>query len=168
MLEALATAVLLGGINTLADFASVELKLRAHPLYLAARVILVCYAVGAVVGMRAKQLIIGTVSGLIIGAIVGGTYSFLAPVLGAAGLVVAWAIFWICFALLQTLLHGDSGAATAVFQGALAAAFSGAAFFGLAAFGSDATSKDANYLRLLATWSGTFLPGLIVLFWRRA
>jgi len=37
MLEALATAFLVGVINTLADYISVELKLQSKPIYLFAR-----------------------------------------------------------------------------------------------------------------------------------
>ena len=36
MIEALAAALLLGGINTLADFASAELELEARPIYVSA------------------------------------------------------------------------------------------------------------------------------------
>ena len=85
MIEALAAALLLGGINTLADFASAELKLEARPIYVLVRVVLICYCVGGIVGARARQLLMGTVAGLMIGALVAAVYYLLAPSLGWVG-----------------------------------------------------------------------------------
>ena len=43
MLEAFAAALLLGGINTIADYVALELKLQSKPIYVFARVALICY-----------------------------------------------------------------------------------------------------------------------------
>ena len=82
MIEALAAALLLGGINTIADFVSAELKPEARPIYVLARVVLICYCVGGIVGARARQLMMGTVGGLMIGAFVSAVYYLLAPQVG--------------------------------------------------------------------------------------
>ena len=96
MIEALAAALLLGGINTIADFVSSEMRLQAKPIYAFARIALICYCVGGIVGARAKQLMIGTIGGVMIGALVGGAYYFLAPSIGQqAALGVAWGLFWV-------------------------------------------------------------------------
>src|SRR3954467_14104228 len=49
MLEALAAALLVGVINTLGDYISVELKLEAKPIYVFARIALTCYCGGPIV-----------------------------------------------------------------------------------------------------------------------
>src|SRR4029453_4111840 len=99
MIEALAAALLLGGINTIADFASTELKLEARPIYVLVRVVLICYCIGGIVGARARQLLMGTVAGLMIGALVSAVYYLLAPSLGWGALAAAWSVFWLAFSL---------------------------------------------------------------------
>ena len=79
MLEALAAALLLGGINTIADYLALELKLQSKPIYVFARIALICYCVGGIVGARARQLMMGMVGGLMIGALVSAAYYLIAP-----------------------------------------------------------------------------------------
>jgi hypothetical protein len=167
MLEALAAAILLGGINTIADVVSSEFKLGARPIYLFARIALICYCVGGVVGARARQLMMGTVGGLMIGSIVAGAYYLLAEPFGWGALAVAWTLFWLSFSLLDALLHGGSGFGGAVVQGAAAALLSGVFFYAIASVWTDPPGTDPNLLRVLVSWSAAFLPGFIVLFWRR-
>ena len=121
MLEALAAALLVGLINTLADYISVELKLQAKPIYLFARIALTCYAVGGIVGARARQLMMGMVGGLMIGAFVSAAYYMLAPSGGSTALVVAWLVFWVGFSLLEALLQGGTGVVGGLLQGVAAA-----------------------------------------------
>ena len=97
MLEALAAALLVGLINTLADYISVELKLQSKPIYVFARIALTCYCVGGIVGARARQFMMGTVGGLMIGAFVSGAYYLLAPSAETMALIVAWLLFWVGF-----------------------------------------------------------------------
>ena len=167
MLEALASALLLGGINTIADVVSSELKLGARPIYIFARVVLSCYCVGGIVGARARQLMMGTVGGLMIGSLVAAVYYLLSPVLGWTGLAIAWTLFWVGFSLLDALLHGGSSIAGALLQGAAAATLAGVFFYAISNVWPEMSSGDPNLLRALLSWSAAFLPGFIVLFWRR-
>ncbi len=166
MIEALAAALLLGGINTIADFASAELKLAARPVYVLARVVLICYVVGGVVGARARQLLMGTVAGLMIGALVTAVHYLLAPSLGWAAVAVAWSVFWLAFSLLDALLHG--GTVTGALLQALAAMLlSGGFYYAFGNLWPHDRSSDPNLWRVLVWWSVSFFPGFVVLFWRK-
>jgi hypothetical protein len=166
MLEAFAAALLLGGINTIADFVSAELKLETRPIYVLVRVLLICYCVGGIVGARARQLMMGTVGGLMIGAVVSAVYYLLAPQFGWLGLALAWSAFWLGFSLLDALLQGGS-ALGAVLQGVGAALLSGGLYYGIGNIWPEKDSIDPSLWRALAWWSAAFFPGFIVLFWRR-
>jgi hypothetical protein len=167
MLEALAAALLLGGINTIADYVAIELKLQSRPIYVFARIALVCYCVGAIVGARARQLMMGMVGGLMIGALVSAAYYLLAPSVGWTALAVAWVLFWLGFSLLEALLQGGTSIALGLLQGAAAAALSAGFFYGISNIWMDPRSSDPNLWRVLVTWSAAFFPGFIVLFWRK-
>ena len=168
MLEALAAALLVGGINTIADALIAELKLDAKPIYVLGRAVLICYCVGAIVGARARQLMMGTVGGLLIGALVGLAHYLLVPVLGWAGLAVAWTLFWVSFSLLDTLVEGRSNVPLAALLGAGGAALSGVFFYALRNLWPEVSGGEPSLLRGMVSWSAAFLPGFIVLFWRKA
>ena len=167
MLEAIAAALLVGGINTIADAVVAELKLDAKPIYVLGRVMLICYCVGGIVGARARQLMMGTAGGLMIGVLVALTHYLLAPLLGWAGLATAWTLFWVSFSLLDALLEGRTGAGLAALQGAAGAALAGVFFYAMGNVWPEVSSREPSLLRGLVSWSAAFLPGFIVLFWRK-
>ena len=167
MLEAFAAALLLGGINTIADALSAELKLGARPIYIFARVLLICYCVGGIVGARARQLLMGTVGGLMIGALVAAVYYLLSPAAPWPALALAWTFFWVSFSLLDVLLDGGSSAGSAVLQGLAAAILAGALFYAIGNLWPEADAREPSLLRSTVSWSVAFFPGFLVLFWRR-
>ena len=166
MLEALAAALLVGVINTLADYISAELKLESKPIYLFARIALTCYCVGGIVGARARQLMMGTVGGLMIGAFVSAAYYLLAPSWESTALVVAWLVFWVGFSLLEALLQ-EGTIVNGLLQGVAAAALSAGFFYAISNVWAAPESRDPNIWRELVRWSAAFSPGLVILFWRR-
>jgi hypothetical protein len=167
MLEALAAALLLGGINTIADYIALELKLQSKPIYVFARIALICYCVGGIVGARARQLMMGMVGGLMIGALVSAAYYLLAPSVGWTALAVAWVLFWLGFSLLEAVLHGGTSVVNGLLQGAAAAALSAGFFYAISNVLIEPASRDPSLWRVLVTWSAAFFPGFVVLFWRR-
>jgi len=167
MLEALAAALLLGGINTIADYIALELKLQSKPIYVFARIALICYCVGGIVGARARQLMMGMVGGLTIGALVSAAYYLLAPSVGWTALAVAWVLFWLGFSLLEAVLHGGTRVVYGLIQGAAAAALSAGFFYAISNVLIEPASRDPSLWRVLVTWSAAFFPGFVVLFWRR-
>jgi len=148
MFEALAAALILGGINAIGDFVSAELRLTNRPIYMFARIALICYCVGGLVGARARQLLIGTIAGLAIGLLVAAAYHLLAPRVGWGGLAVAWALFWICFSLLDAVLQG--GAVEALVRGAIAVVLSGIVFYVITTMLVELRSSEPNLLRVFA------------------
>jgi hypothetical protein len=167
MLEAVAAALLLGGINTIADYIALELRLESKPIYVFARIALICYCVGGIVGARARQFMMGMVGGLMIGALVSAAYYLLAPSIGWSALAVAWVLFWLGFSLLEALLQGGTTIVIGLLQGAAAAALSAGFFYAISKIWMDPTSSDPNLWRVLVTWAAAFFPGFVVLFWRR-
>src|SRR4051812_14608169 len=168
MLEALAAALLVGVINTLGDYISVELKLQSKPIYVFARIALTCYCVGGIVGARARQLMMGTVGGLMIAAFVAAAYYLLAPSAESTALGVAWLVFWVGFSLLVALLQGGTGITGGLLQGVAAAALSAVFFYAISDFWAAPASRDPNIWRELVRWSAAFSPGLVILFWRQS
>ena len=166
MTEALATAVLLGGLNALIDFVSTELRFETRPLYLVGRVVLMCLCTGAIIGARARQLLIGVVTGILVGLLLGAGYHELTPTLGSMAFPLAWGVFWLAFCLLDTALNGGS-ALGAVLQGLAAAALSGLAFYALSIGLGKSWSGDMSHVRSMVMWTSVFAPGFVVLFWRR-
>ena len=166
MLEALAAAFLVGVINTLADYISVELKLQSKPIYLFARIALTCYCVGGILGARARQLMMGTMGGLMIGVFVSAAYYLLAPSWESTALVVAWFVFWVGFSLLEALLEGGTGIVNGLLQGVAAAALSAAFFYAISNVWAAPAARDPNIWRELVRWWAAFTPGLVILFWR--
>ncbi|MBW8860915.1 MAG: hypothetical protein JF601_00860 [Acidobacteria bacterium] len=165
MLEALAAALLVGVINTLADYISVELKLQAKPIYVFARIVLTCCCIAGIVGARARQLMMGTMGGLMIGAFVSAVYYLLAPSAETMALVLAWLIFWVSFSMLAALLQGGTIVA-GLLQGVAAAALSAVFFYTIPTVWPAPASSDPNIWREMVKWSVAFLPGLVILFWR--
>lgn len=167
MLEAIATAILLGGLNSLLDFATAELKLETRPIFVMARVILICVLVGTIIGARGRQILIGVVAGIGIGVFLGGAYHVLLPSIGWWSLALAWLLFWIFFGLLETLLQESKGVVLAILVSAGAALLSALVYYALGRIWGQPSSADPDYLRVLIIWSSAFFPGFIVLFWRR-
>ena len=167
-MDALAAALLLGGVNTLGDVAAAQLELTAQPLYPVARIMLACYIVGALTGAQSRQLLIGTLSGLLLGTLVAGVYAVLTPAAGSGAIWLAWALFWMGFATCEAVLRGEIGPASAAIQGAIAGTFAGVMFNAVGGAWTEPSPADPHILRTLAVWTGAFLPGFAALFWRRA
>ena len=165
MIEALVSAVLLGGVNTIADVATAALKLDTRPIYPFARTLLVCYIVGGLVGMRTKQLLIGSLSGLLIGTFIGPIHYVLAPSMGFGAVAIAWLLFWLAFALLEAVLGSSGGLGVALARGAAAAVLSGAVYMTVTGAWPEPAPRDPDLLRALAVWTAAFFPGFVALFW---
>jgi hypothetical protein len=74
VIEALAAALVLGGISTMFDVATAELELQGRPAYLLARTLAISICIGGIVGVRVRQMAIGVVSGLFPAALAAAIY----------------------------------------------------------------------------------------------
>ena len=81
MMDAFAGALALGGINTMGDVVAAQLKLGSQALYPVGRILLACYVVGGLIGLQSRQLMIGTLSGLMPERWIAGLYVELPPCL---------------------------------------------------------------------------------------
>jgi hypothetical protein len=168
MMDAFAGALALGGINTIGDVVAGQFKLGSQALYPVGRILLACYVVGGLIGLQSRQLMIGTLSGLMLGTLIAGVYVVLLPSLGTGALWLAWALFWIGFAGCEAVLRGEIGPASAVVQGVGAAVLSGVMCYAISGMWPEPTPSDPHIIRSLVLWTGTFVSGFVPLFWRRA
>jgi hypothetical protein len=168
MMDAFAGALVLGGINTIADVVAGQLRLGSQALYPVGRVLLACYCVGGLIGLQSRQLMIGTLSGLMLGTLIAGVYVVLLPSLGTGALWLAWAFFWLGFAGCEAVLRGEIGPTSAVVQGVGAAALSGMMWYAISRMWPESSPSDPHIIRSFVLWTGTFVSGFVPLFWRRA
>lgn len=167
MMEALAAAVVLGGVNAFGDYLTLAFELQARPAYAVVRACVIAYCIGGIVGMRARQIMLGAVCGVVIGLLVGVVYQALAPSNARAAAIVAAALFWVGFALLDVMLRGDSTAAGALVRGVLGAALCILFFYALTTAWPERPTREPNLIRLAIVWSGAFFPGFVVLFFQK-
>jgi hypothetical protein len=168
MMDALAAALVLGGVNTIGDVVAAQLGLGSRAIYPVGRIVLACYCVGGLIGLQSRQVLIGTLSGLMLGTLVAGVYLVLTPGLGAGATWLAWAIMWVGFAACEAVLRGEIGPTSAAVQGLAAAVVSGVIFYSLSGMWNESTPSDPHIIRGLVLWTGTFLSGFVPLYWRRA
>jgi hypothetical protein len=81
-------------------------------------------------------------------------------------MVPAWMLFWICFALLQHYFSPES-LQRAMGRGVVAAVLSGLAFYAISGIWTRPSPSGPDYLLPFASWAFAFLPGFLLLFWRR-
>jgi hypothetical protein len=167
MMEAVAAAAVLGGVNAFGDYITLAFELQARPAYAVIRACVIAYCIGGIVGIRAKQMMLGALCGLVIGLLVGVTYQLLAPSGAWTAAIVAAVLFWVAFALLDVLLRGDSTVPVSLARGILGAALCLLVFYTLTIGWPERPTREPNLIRLALVWSGAFFPGFLVLFFQK-
>ena len=168
MMEALAAAAVLGGVNAFGDYITLAYELQARPAYAVIRACVIAYCIGGIVGLRAKQIMLGALCGLIIGLFVGVVYQALLPSGAWTAAFVAAVLFWVGFGLLDVVLRGESTAAGALVRGILGAALCLLFFYTFTHAWPERPTREPNLIRLALIWSGAFFPGFVVLFFQKA
>ena len=164
MLQAIAGALILGGVMTLGDFVWAALSLRHRVAYGLAHGAATCLAVGAVVGWRAHRRATGAAAGVAVGVAAACLFYVLAPALRYGAMFPAWMFFWICFAILQVQLDRSRDYRSAVVRGLTAAILSGLAFYAISGIWTRHSPDGPNYARNFLSWTFAFLPGFLALF----
>jgi hypothetical protein len=167
MLHAVLAAVALGGVMTFGDWLWAALSIRHTVTAGILHGALMCLCLGAAIGLREGRLLTGVLSGPLIGVIAALTFYALAPSLRMSAMFPAWMLFWICFAFLQAWMQGGRSYGLATIVGVVAAVLSGLAFYSIAGIWTQHGPGRPNYAWHLVAWSFAFLPGFLVLFWRR-
>lgn len=168
LILAVAAALFLGAVMTVGDFLWAYFGIRHTIRAGLAHGALMCLCLGAVVAARAGRLAVGLAVGPVIGVLAAGAFYAMAPTLGWGAMLPAWMLFWICFALLQHYLRPET-LPRALGRGVVAAVLSGLAFYAISGIwtGRHDTSGPV-YLVHFLYWSFAFLPGFLVLFFRRS
>jgi hypothetical protein len=149
---------------TFGDFLWAAMRLRHRLLYGLVHGIVVCLAIGAVIGVRERRLVPGVIAGPIVGVLAAGSFYILAPMLRYSAMFPAWMLFWIAFALLQDWLRRDVQSRTALRRGLAAAALSGLAFYAISGIWTRPAPGGPNYLWHFVAWTFAFFPGFAALF----
>jgi hypothetical protein len=175
MIYAVVAAVVLGAVSTFGDYVWAALRLRHEMTYGLIHGAVICFCIGAVIGIRDRRLLPALIAGPVIGLIAAGAFYALAPWLRYSAMFPAWMLFWICFALLQEWLGSgrrsaapaaavSSSFGAAVARGLAAAVLSGLAFYAISGIWTRPSPGGPNYLRHFLSWSFAFLPGFVALF----
>lgn len=166
MLYALMAALALGAVSTFGDFVWDVLNLRHRMWYGLVHGAVICFSIGAVIGIRERRLAPALVAGPVVGLIAAGGFYLLAPWLGYSAMFPMWMLFWLCFALLQEWLGSGTrrGLRIAVLRGLAAAILSGLVFYAISGIWTRPSPGGPNYVRHYLSWSVAFLPGFLALF----
>jgi hypothetical protein len=119
------------------------------------------------VGARAREVMIGGLSGLLISVAVLASHQYLLQNGTGYQLYVPWFIFWVAFGLVDGLLNRDRKFYFAILQGFAAALAAGAAYYAFGSVWNHTSRIEATYLVTLIAWTTTFAPGFLILFWHR-
>jgi hypothetical protein len=167
MIEALAAAIVLGSITAFGDYVTLAFELQAKPAYAVIRACVIAYCIGGIVGLRAKQIMLGAVCGLVVGLLAGVAYQVLLPFGVWSAAAVSAALFWIGFGLIDVMLRGDTTVSGSLIRGIAGAALCLLFFYTLTSAWPEKPTREPNLIRLALIWSGAFFPGFVVLFFQK-
>ena len=167
ILSAVGAALLLGAVMTAGDFVWAYFRVRHSVWTGVAHGALMCLCIGAVLGARAGRPLPGLVAGPLIGIVAAAAFYAMASTFGWGAMLPAWMLFWILFALLQHWFAPDR-LTGAMLRGVIAAVLSGLAFYSISGIWTSPSPGGPNYLVHFLYWSFAFLPGFLVLFFRRS
>jgi len=124
-------------------------------------------ALGAYLGFRKGQTLVGLVGGLGSGLAAALSFYALAPIGGYSMMLVSWLLLWILLAALQTYLDGRFSATKAVARGIVTAVVAGLGF-GVVLFELYRGWPPATFpaVKHFSAWAMAYLPGLYVLLKR--
>jgi hypothetical protein len=160
-------SLLLATLSTIADYVWF-LGIPQHQVWSGAIHGSVLFAVlGAYLGWRKGQAVVGIAGGLASGLIAALSFYALAPFGGYNVMLVSWLLLWILLAALQTYLDGRLNLARAIGRGLVTAIVAGLGFgvvlFQLYRGWPPPTFPFATHF---LAWFMAYLPGLYVLLKR--
>ena len=168
MTTALIGAALLGVLSAFYDFLWAYFDVRHRTINGLVHGMTLLSVLGLVLGWAARRPGAGVAGGAAAGLLAAASFYVFYPVLGYLwGIVAAWIVMWLLFAMLDAWLRGARVIDADVFlRGSLAAVLSGAAFYLVSGMWTD-HSTPPNYARNAVYWTFAFFPGFAALLWRR-
>ena len=160
-------SLLLAVLSTIADYVWF-LKIPPHQAASGAIHGAVLFAaLGAYLGWRKGQALVGLAGGLASGLIAALSFYAMAPIGGESMMLASWLILWILLATLQTHLDGRLSIAKGVARGILTA-IAAAPGFGIVVFQlyRHWPPEHFSFVTHFVAWSLAYLPGLYVLLRR--
>lgn len=164
---AVIASLCLGAVMALGDSLWAAMNIQHRVAYGLAHGAVMCLCLGIAIGVHARRPAAAALAGPVIGVIAAGAFYLLAPALRMAAMFPAWMLLWILFALLQHRLRAGERMVTAAARGSAAAVLSGLAFYAISGIWTGPSHDAPNLALHFAAWSFAFLPGFLVLFWRR-
>lgn len=165
---AILASLFLGAVMALGDYVWAAMHIQHRVVYGLIHGAVMCLCLGAAIGVHVRRPLPAIAAGPVIGVLAAGVFYLLATPMRMAAMFPAWMVFWILFALLQRVLRPGEGTAAAAVRGAIAAVLSGLAFYAISGIWTGSGAHGAPNIPLhFAAWTFAFLPGFLVLFWRR-
>ena len=160
-------SLLLAVLSTIADYVWF-LKIPQHQVASGAIHGAVLFAaLGAYLGWRKGQALVGLAGGLVSGLIAALSFYVMAPLGGDSMMLASWLILWILLATLQTHLDGQVRIAKGVARGIITAIVA-ALGFGIVLFQlyRHWPPEHFSFPTHFVAWAIAYLPGLSVLLRR--
>jgi hypothetical protein len=157
-------AVVIAALMTLGDFLWARFISAHRAVWGLLHGAALCLGMGGFLGLVRGRAPRGALGGVVVGLGAAAGYYVLAPALGQAAMLVAWAGLWLGLAFLDARGLG-SGATSreALVRGALAAAGSGLAFYAVSGIWTRPRPGGPDYAYHFACWTLAFLPGFLAL-----
>jgi hypothetical protein len=164
LIAAFAASLFLAVVMTTGDFVWAFFSVPHLAVYGVAHGAVMCLAIGAVIGARARRPAAGALAGPLVGVLAAGAFYALAPALRWTAMLPAWMLFWILFAVLQQRLTRGESMTHALLRGIAAAVVSGGSFYAISGIWTSHSPDGPNYIVNFASWCVAFLPGFVCLF----
>ena len=162
-------AVLLAALSTAYDFAWTTWIPRHRAVYGLVHGMTLLSAAGAVLGWKARRLLVGLVGGAIAGLVAAASFYAMAPLLHMAAMFPAWMLLWLMFGALNNVLRGQPPVSMEMLVRGGAAAFaSGAAFWAISGIWLEHRPGGPNYAWNFLCWTFAYFPGFAALLLSRA
>jgi hypothetical protein len=125
---------------------------------------LLCLAMGAVLALPTRRVLVGGAAGLAIGVAAAGLFYLLAPALGMRAMLPAWFALWVMLgAMTRIYAAARRSWVETLVRGVAAGLLSGVAFYLVADMWTGWDPARINYLEHFARWAFAFAPGFVAL-----
>jgi hypothetical protein len=157
-------ALVIAAVSTFGDFVWATWIPRHRPVFGLAHGLLLCAAIGLVLGVVRGRPLAGLLGGGAIGLGSAGGFYLFRPLVGYSAMFVLWMALWAAFGFLGGRWLGSrQSTRESLIRGGLAAVGSGLAFYAISGIWSGFDPRTIDYARHFGCWTIAFLPGFLAL-----